>query len=286
MYFQRTFDSLLPLISQVPFHQEQDLAELLRIYEQQLERGTDSPPPDRGLLMQAMQLFQQRLRSSRPVITTELAILGHYLSLETGAYDECSTFLQDYLATPRTPDEEAWARWHRVDMLALARHCPQVIEEQQSLLRFALDHFPVDQCLFVLADGTQARCWENMGQGSAWIVHVEQLLHQIEPSVNNRTDRFYVARTAAYVCLSLQEWEQAHQYAQTICALTDEDATWPENQRLIVEAALIRLKMSQEHADHEGIRRIGQEIITSLAATNSRASIWRREGSALSHIVS
>jgi hypothetical protein len=102
-------------------------------------------------------------------------------------------------------DEKAWARWHRVDMLALARHCPQEIEEQQTLLRFALDHFPVDQCLFVLADGTQAQYWENMRQGSAWITHVEQLLHQIEPCATNRTDRFYVARTAAYGCLSLQE---------------------------------------------------------------------------------
>ncbi len=261
MHFQRTTDSLFPFVSQMTITHEHAIAELLITYEQQLEEDT---LPDRGLVEQAYTLLVERLNTIP--LDTELALLGHYLYLEKGAFDECALFLRRYLALPHSLDEEAWARWHLVDALALARHCLETAQEQKQLLQFTLQHFLVEQCLFVMSDSTQARCWEASGQAEQWMALVESLLHQVEPSQDTRADRFYVLRTASYICLSVQKTEQVQHYIQMIRALMNEDSQWAENKRYFVESSLIDLKIHDEAADMEGVRRVGQDVTHHIMA--------------------
>ena len=113
---------------------------------------------------------------------------------------------------------------------------------------------------------TQARRWEASGQVDQWMALVESVLHLVDPSQNTRADRFYVLRTAAYICLSLQKAEQAQHYSETIRALMKEDSQWAENKRYFVESSLIDLKIYYEAADTESVRRVGQDLTHHLMA--------------------
>jgi hypothetical protein len=118
----------------------------------------------------------------------------------------------------------------------------------------------------VLSDGTQARSWEDEGWGDQWIALVESLMRQVQPDNDNRTDCFYVLRTAAYVCLSLQWTKQAQHYAQAIRLLQDEQPDVAQRQRYLIEASLIDLKLAHQIADTQAINRIGTHL-THLLAT-------------------
>jgi tetratricopeptide (TPR) repeat protein len=263
MQFHRTVDSLFPLVQAVPITHEHTLASLLRRYEQQLEQASASGP-DRSLLEQAQSLLQERLATTN--LDSELLLLAMWIHSHMGAFRETITIVKRFLSCTHSPEEEAWARWHLVDNYALARCCIEAMREQKDLLQFALQHFSAGECLFVMYDGTQASCWEQNERGEEWLQIVQALLQQVEAHEANRMDRFYCLRTAAYVCLSLEQTSYAQEFIQAVAALADEDLSWAGNLRCRTEASILLIKLASDANDVQRIRAVGEEITHELTS--------------------
>ena len=90
--------------------------------------------------------------------------------------------------------EEAWARWRTIDCLALERKCEAVVAEQPAFLQWAMQSLPLEHCLFVLNDATQAVCWNVVGKQQEWFRLFEQLMAAVPPTHRNREDRFLCMR--------------------------------------------------------------------------------------------
>ena len=207
-------------------------------------------------------LVQERLATIP--LDTELLLLAHWAFLQNGQFDEAATLLRQYLAEPRELDEQAWAKWHLVDELALGRYHLEAVQEQQEYLHWATQVYPPSSCLYVLADGTQARSWFRIGKGREWLSMLDDLLQQVEPTSQNRLDRFYCLRTAAFMGKDLKDTTIMRKYVHAIRCLIEEDPSWAETRWVRVECVIIDIDAAHQDGQTEQVVVLAHEMTNYL----------------------
>ena len=178
--------------------------------------------------------------------------------------------MRQYLTEPHDLDEQAWARWHLVDELALGCHHLEVVQEQQAYLHWATQVYPLSECLYVLADGTQSRSWFWVGKGREWLSLLDDLLQQVEPTSQNRLDRFYCLRTAAYMGQDLDETDIMRRSAHAIRCLLEEDPSWADARWVRVECAIIDIDAAHQDGQTE-------QVVALANAITSHLEEWERQ---------
>lgn len=260
MNFQRSAASMFQPVKDLHIKREHELANLLQTYEAQQE---SSLCPDRTLLSRAQVLLGERLREHLNV-DQELVELGHVTYRSLGAWHQEIALLRHYLATHPTADEQAWARWHIIDCLSLAGEASEAVSEQQKLLVWSTQVFPLQDCFFVLADGTQARSWLKIGQGAEWLRQYHQFDNQAPHTSDNRLDRFYCLRTAVHLCLSLGDLTQVDSLLEKLHQLEQENPAWTELRWIRVEVVILDIIVADKRGDAVLVRNLAMIATTKL----------------------
>src|SRR5262249_29250665 len=162
------------------------------------ERAADPATADRSLLELGRQLLWEKMQENS--LEPHVVHLGESLLSLLGDHLGVVDLLSRYLTQPLSVDEEAWARWHLVDNLALSGRWPEVVARQQDFLKWAKEVFPdhppslardipfepvggqeeetlsQDSLLFwVMGDATQAEAWMHLGKADEWLGIFETL---------------------------------------------------------------------------------------------------------------
>lgn len=166
--------------------------------------------------------------------------------------------LRRYLSLQPTPDDQAWARWHIVDCLSLAGDAYEAIKEQQAFLQWACITFPLQDCFFVLADGTQARSWLTSGCGDDWLCLYHEFASQAPSTAKNRLDRFYCLRTAVHQCLWLGDLTRARFFLSGLHDLEQEDFTWIEQSWIKVEISILNIATADKSGNTVLVRTLAR----------------------------
>jgi hypothetical protein len=259
--FVRTILTTFEPVKDLLIVREQEIARLLLTYEDQQTAGQE---PQRLLLEQAKELLEQKLKVFP--LDDELVRLAQVIYCGLGEHLAEVAVLRRYLETSLDVNVRAWAWWHLVDCLALARCVPETVSEQQMFLQWALATFPADQCFFVIADGTQARAWQRAGVSQEWFQQCHRLFQQALWTPENRLDRFYCLRTYAHLALTLHAFEEVHQSFQMLHNLLDEDHACQERWWLSVEVSMLELGEAQARDDIPYMRTIAQTMTHELTA--------------------
>ena len=265
MNFQRSAASMFQPIKDLSVEREHELANLLQTYEAEQE---SSSCPDRTLLYRAQALLEERLEHH--ALDRELVELGHTTYRSLGAWYQEIALLRRALSLQSTQDEQAWARWHIVDCLSLAGDAHKAVEEQKALLQWATDAFPLQDCFFVIADGTQARSWFMSGCGHGWLHQYQQLASQAPYTPSNRLDRFYCLRTAVHLCFWLGDLTRASSFLPTLHALEQEDAAWIELPWIRVEISILNIAAADKGGNTVLVRTLARSAAEELEAWERR----------------
>ncbi len=259
--FARTILTTFELVRDLAIVREQEIACLLIAYEDQQTSGQE---PKRILLEEARELLEQRLQVFQ--LDDELVRLAQVIYCGLGAFQTESAMLRRYLETSLDTNTRAWAWWHLVDSLALARCVSEAVSEQQRFLCWALETFPANQCFFVIADGTQARAWLRAGCGQEWLQQCHTLFRQALWTQENRLDRFYCLRTFVHLALALHAFAEIQAILQILHSLLDEDPAWQERWWISVEVSLLEVEEAQARQDLAHMRTLAQKIISELTS--------------------
>src|SRR5437870_649959 len=108
----------------------QELGAILDAYVDQCR--SNKSVQDRSLLQKAKEVFTERLE--REGLTGEIVQLGIRLYDLSGDRDKCVELLARYLEQPLSTEEEAWARWHLTDFLAMQRRYEQAARSHKEFL--------------------------------------------------------------------------------------------------------------------------------------------------------
>jgi hypothetical protein len=260
MVFNGTTESLFQWVENLQIERETELAQLLIDYQHQLE--SDQHEPDTGLLEQALHLLQQRL--SLVPVDQELAYLGDTLYMYLHYWEQTRDLLAQYRKQPLSLYGEAWARWRTIDCLALELKCEEVVAEQSAFLRWAMQSLPLEHCLFVLNDGTQALCWNMAGKQQEWFKLFEQLMAEVPSTHQNREDRFLCIRTAIVVHLYAGHPEQARKLLPLFDQLELDGFTWEENTDMQIEIQAMHIKILGMLEEIEQLRQVGKQVTEQL----------------------
>ncbi|MBV9688748.1 MAG: hypothetical protein JO202_03450 [Ktedonobacteraceae bacterium] len=263
MSFSGTTESLFQWVSEMDLQRETKLAQLLLVYERQLE--TEGYTPDAHLLAEAETLLQERLRVME--VDRELAHLGNSLYTYLQKWEQIRQLLTSYRAQGLVAYEQAWAWWTVNDCLALERNCAAVVKQQRALLQWAFQHFSVDQCLFVMNDSTQALCWLLAGQKRGWFAIFDELMGRIPASEQNREDRFLYLRTAILQHIRPQQEQQAHlalPLVSSLYHLLQEEPTWQRHADVLLETQASHMEVLAVLGKTEQLREIGQAAVHHL----------------------
>lgn len=272
---------------------DSSIAELLAEFDRQ--RASDPTTADRALLAAGQGRLKRLLQDGNELDTNTVHAGRNLLSWLTDR-DTTISLLSRYLAQPLSPSEEAWARWHLVDDLAVARRCEEVVVHQQEFLAWARRVFPENPIvigrdfpydlldsqtptissdsllLWVWGDGTQALCWKDSGQGEAWLQVFNNILAETAPSPDNRFRRFNFLRTGAAMYYWLGRPEEALALTQRISALAQEENSWEGAVRWIMEGQVSTLRAHVEANDTERVRQLGTAAFALIEEFERRLS--------------
>jgi len=266
MHFDCTTTSLSPPVAQRAVPADDPVAALLIAYEHQQRQGGSAP--DRSLLDQALLLFEARLHEPKLDATT--IILAQALYNHRGEHETLLALLDAYVADARPADEEAWARWHSVDILGVLRRCAEMIPAQQHLRQWAEQTFGVASCLWTMNAGTQALCWMTLGQAHEWLAIFEDLMARAEATAHNRLDRFYYLRTAGLVRMKAGQSDAVTPLIQQMYALVEEDDLWEYGDTVRGEATVLRLSLLAATESTVELRHVATETSAHLATYEAR----------------
>jgi tetratricopeptide (TPR) repeat protein len=201
----------------------QALTELFEEFNVQMK--ADPATAYRSLLGRGRQMVLAHLHANA-VLDPAIVHLGHkfcyWLDDRQGIID----LMTRYLDQPLALEEEAWARWEQMDLMAGLRQCEAVVERQKKFLDWAKAHLSQDRLLWVMYDSTQSLCWDQVGKGDEWLRIFEEIMGAVVPSPENRVDRFQYLRTAAVMWSAQGKTQEALQLIDRLHRLCDEDVTW------------------------------------------------------------
>jgi tetratricopeptide (TPR) repeat protein len=240
---------------------EHEIARLLIRYEQQQET---SDLPDRTLLSQARVLVEQKTNDG--LLDHELVELAHNVYRSLGAWEEEIALLRRYLRQDDLLDTttRAWAWWHIVDCLALCEHDAETVSEQKALLRWVKRTFPLEECFFALADGTQANCWFRSGQANHWFAHYDDLAEHAAKTAHNWLDRFYCLRTATHLCFRSKDEDRLQIYLKNLISLEQEPVEVEQEVWTHIEIQILHIIAAQMNGHKQLMRERSQTAINLL----------------------
>jgi hypothetical protein len=172
---------------------------------------------------------------------------------------------------PRTPDEEAQARWQVVDRLATLGRCEEAVQAQREFLDWARDALDADRLLWVMSGDTQALCWIAVDRHDEWLGIFWQLLGSLNRRSTNRVARLDYLRTAGLVLTRLGRKDDALRVAGMIRDLAREDPGWERRLWAQVEASVIELYLHQAAGDRERLRREAAAVAVTLQRGGQQA---------------
>jgi tetratricopeptide (TPR) repeat protein len=172
-----------------------------------------------------------------------------------GRRETVIVLLARYLAQPLAAEEEAWARWERVDQLVRLDRCDEAVEAQLELLRWADAALPTQRLLWVMADETHALCWLAVGRHEEWLRAFREHYDQAVPAPANRLDRLRLLRTAGVMLSHLGRHEAALDVARTMRQVADEDPGWDWAFWAWTESRIVQLHAYEASGDRETLRR-------------------------------
>ncbi|QBD76434.1 hypothetical protein EPA93_10595 [Ktedonosporobacter rubrisoli] len=244
---------------------EHVLADLLKRYRDQLHK--EKRLPEHKLLEQAREILHQLL--AQLPLDEEVAHLGVSLCHYLKERELPILFLSRYLQQPLSTQEEAWARWHIVDHLALSKRCIETITTQKDLLYWAQLHFPARDMLWVMNDATQALCWIQKEQGEQWLQIFSDLFERAEATAKNRHDRFCYLRTAGIVCEQLKRVDETFVLTERIRQLAQEDPNWEFYLETFTEAFHLEIRAHHQLQHIDEVRRLGSLVSGLLEKTSA-----------------
>jgi len=257
-----------------------ELARIVAEYKRQFY--SDASKADRSLLETGRAILEERLTRTRfEPLDAETVQAGVTLLHHCGDHSAIVDLLRRYLMQPlrysdyekpiRTVDDEAWARWHLADNLALLGRYDEVVDVQRRFLRWARQCLPKDRLLWVMSDGTQALCWAKTGQADEWLTIFREIITTVDPEPENRLDRFVYIRTASMLLTCLNRPQEALQVAHMIEELAEEDPAWDLNPRMTVECYIVQLNVFQQLGQKEEIQRRAESVIKLLYSYDEQA---------------
>jgi len=191
--------------------------------------------PDRGdnehLLAEALRLIESE--GDQP--TTDLVHVAHRVLLHQWDMRARVKLYDKYLAQDLPVEEEAWARWHRADSMAIlgigdVDWCRRAVEAQRELAEFVESKLSLTQLPWVWHDATMAGAWSRLDLTEEWLGRVEPVTENPVVVPENRTDRYELLNTASsmYGVVGMSDRVQA-MIAQMRRVLS-EDPRWGERQ--------------------------------------------------------
>lgn len=257
--FNGTTATLIETTGELCIRREVTLATLLERYLSTLEQPQENP--DHALLDKALHIFEQHRLAH--ALDGELAHLGVILYYHLQDYQTLFELLEEYRQQPLPLYEQAWAWWYCVDCLALLGKHASTVESQQALLSWALLHFPLEHCLFVCNDSTQAFSWLMVEKADQWLVCAQDLLQAVQPTPASRNDRFLLLRSMINVLTRLNRREDAHRYLAHLRAIEQEDS---QDIELHLETTALQIQVLElENQSHlSTIRDLAQDAIQQV----------------------
>jgi tetratricopeptide (TPR) repeat protein len=230
------------------------LAELLQQHRQQFQSDPFSADP--RLIEAAQLLLQEPLQAE--ILTSEIMRCAEYAYDHLGDKEGMLALLGRYLKQPLSADEAAWARWHRVDYLAMLRRCKEAVKEQQDFLTWAQQNLSSSQWLWVMYDGTQALCWREIEQADSWLALFQGLMTRLRPTPENRFDRHLYLRTAGMLLCRLERPASALPIAEAMLMLAQEEGMWERSKEVQMEAYALRIRAYTLLQDMKHVLAVGQ----------------------------
>jgi hypothetical protein len=106
---------------------------LVQVVQEHRQNFESNPlTADHALFEKGKQMLDEQARAA--TLEPEVMRCAEYIYNQLGDRESMLALLQRYLDQPLSVDEEAWARWHTVDHLALLRRCEEAVEAQQAFL--------------------------------------------------------------------------------------------------------------------------------------------------------
>ena len=195
------------------------IVEIVETYRHQYVQ--DARQTDRSMLEKGKSVLYDQIEKAS--WDPEMVHRGMELLDWLGDKTEIVKLLQKYLLRPLSIQEEAWARWHLTDNLAMLGKNKKAVESQKAYLNWATQILPQPEWLIstdwlwdflpwrtkredvladegllfeIMSDGTQAQCWFKTGQSDAWLEIYHNLMKDIAPTSRNRFMRRYYVRSA------------------------------------------------------------------------------------------
>jgi len=209
----------------------------------------------------------------------------------SGDWDACIDLLARHLDQPLSTDEEAWARWHHTDFLAMRRRYAEAVRSHKEFLAWARRTLPADRLLWVMSDGTQALSWIQLGLQDEWLRIFTDVMASVAPSAENRLDRFYYLRTAGDLLINFGHNDdkvqagalreapiRAHDALQIAARMRDlagEDPSWDRAFDITVQANILEQDVYLAQRDIEQVRRLGIATTAALEDRLRRLSTMR-----------
>jgi tetratricopeptide (TPR) repeat protein len=244
----------------------QKVGVILDTYVSQLK--SNEATPDKSLLQQAEEILTKRME--RQGLTREVVQFGIRLYHLWGDWDTCIQLLARYLEQPHSIDDEAWARWHLTDFLAMQRRYTEAVSTHKEYLAWARRALPTDRLLWVMSDGTQALSWIQLDLQDEWLQIFDDVMAGVTPSAENRLDRFYYLRTAGQLLINFGHndanlrADDALQIAARIRDLADEEPSWDRSFDIKVQSCLLELDIYAVQRNIEQVRRLGIAVMAAL----------------------
>jgi tetratricopeptide (TPR) repeat protein len=264
------------------------IVEIVREYRHQYEQ--DASKADRTRLERGRAVLYDELQKSS--WNQEIVHSSHELLDRLGDKQGIVDLMNRYLLQLPPTQEEAWARWHLTDNLAMLRRCEEAVETHKDYLAWTrrilpcpdwwlspdwpwdFDHAwrqsrkntPVDECLLfrIMYDGTQARCWIEIGKSDEWLQIFHELMCEVASTPCNRVDRRYYLRTATSVLSLSQRPHDAIQMAKKLDELSQEDSNWEEAFEIQIDARCMEVEAYSFLDDVPAIRQIAHSVTDLL----------------------
>lgn len=256
------------------------------IAEFERQHQADAASADRALLERGREQLAALEEAGR--LDSATARAGHTLLLRCGEPQALVNLLSRYLNQDLSPEEEAWARWNRIDTLAeMPGRGTETVALQQDFLDWThrvytgrrctlgrgYPHLPVtdeasdvweDALLFAIYDAAHGLCWVEAGRGYEWLSHHRAAMAQAQVSAATRGPRFSCLRSACFLQAKMGGLEEALRTADGIQEIAEEDPSWEGAFRLRTQAIILKMRACGIAEDGSRVRALGSEAITLI----------------------
>jgi len=185
------------------------------------------------LLAKALQLIESAGDQSTP----DLIHLTHVVLTCQWDIPAVVQLLDKYLAQDLPAEEEAWARWHRADWMAVLgtpagdlAWCRKAVAGQRELAEFVAKRMSRIHLPWVWHDSTMFGAWSWLGLREEWLASVEPVIANAVAVPENRSDRYELLNTTVSVYDVLGMPERAEALLDEMRRVLAEDPEWHERQ--------------------------------------------------------